>query len=255
MSFKLWAITRYTLLEYLRGRVIASGLAIVLATLALERLLDGVALTESNALQASLAGAAERIAMVLLLATSVIVSQVREASDRTRDWLLAFPMPRPVWLFGRLLGHCSAALLLALLAGVALMVPAGPGAAALWACGLALELLLCACMASFLSLTLLQAPAALLAFAGWYTLARSISALQLIAATPLMADGSPLMRVADGALAGLAAVLPRLDLFAPGLWLEGQGHWSALAVPLMQTLAYGALIVAASVIDLQRSEW
>jgi hypothetical protein len=255
MFSKLCAIARYTLLEYSRGRVMASGIAIALVTLALERLLDGVALTEAGAMQASLAGAAERFAVVLLLAAGVIVSQVREAGDRTREWLLSFPMPRHIWLSGRLLGHCAAALGLAGLAGLPLIGAAGGEAALLWTCGLALELLVCACMATFLSLTLPHTPAALLAFTGWYVLARSIAALQLIAAAPLLADGGLLIHASQSALAAIAALLPRFDLFAPGLWLEGQGHWSALLIPLLQTMAYVGLIGAASLVDLQRSEW
>jgi hypothetical protein len=255
MCSKLWAIARYTLLEYLRGRLLAGGFALVLAILALERLLDGVAITESAATQASLGGALARLAMVLLLAAGVIVSHVREAGDRTRDWLLAFAMPRPVWLFGRLLGHGVAALALAALATVSIMATADPGAALCWGAGLALELLLCAGMATFLALTLAQAPVALLAFAAWYLLARSMSSLQLIAGAPMLDDGSLWMAFARHALDLVALIVPRLDLFAPALWLEGGNHWAALLVPLAQTLAYGTLLATASVIDLQRSQW
>lgn len=255
MLSKLWAIARYTLLEYLRGRLLAGGVALVLAVLALQLLLDGVAISETRATQASLGGALARPAMVLLLASAVIVSHVREAGDRTRDWLLACALPRPLWLAGRLLGHSLAALLLAaLLLGVAGWA-AGPEAAVRWASGCALELFLAGCMATFLALSLRQAPVALLAFAGWYLLARGMAALQLIAGAPLLNDGGWWIALARHALDLLAYALPRLDLFAPAAWLEGGGDWPGLAFPLLQAAAYGALLAAASLVDLQRSQW
>ena len=255
MSSKLWAIARYTLLEYLRGRVVRGVLLLLLVTSILGWLLASAALTEGDALRASLGGALLRIALVFLLAVTVIVSQVREASDRTRDWLLAFPLPRTIWLAGRLLGHGIAAIVLAAAAGASLALFGGLEPAALWTCGLALELLICAVMAVFLSLTVPHASAAFLAFAGWYVLARSMPALQLIAANPTLADSTAGPWLIQHTLNGIGLLLPRLDLFASGLWLEGGGHWSQLAVPLAQTLSYCGLIAAASVIDLQRSEW
>lgn len=255
MLSKLRAIARYTLLEYLRGRLVAGGIALVLAVLALQQLLDSVAITEAHATQASLGGALARPAMVLLLASAIIVSHVREAGDRTRDWLLAAALPRPVWLAGRLLGHAGAVLMLAALLVLAEVGAAGLLPALRWASGCGLELLLCACMATFVSLSLRQAPLALLAFVAWYLLARSMAALQLIAGAPLLADGGLWIAFARHALDLLAVLLPRLDLFAPTIWLEGSGDWPSLQWPLVQTAAYGGLLVTASVVDLQRSEW
>lgn len=255
MLSKLRAIARYTLLEYSRGRLVVGGIALVVAVLALEQLLDSVAITEARATQATLGGALARPAMVLLLASAVIVSHVREASDRTRDWLLACALPRPLWLAGRLLGHCAAALALAPLLALVVAGAAGAGPALRWASGCALELVLCACMACFLALSVRQAPLALLGFAAWYLLARCLAALQLIAAAPLLADGSNWIVAARQALALIGMLLPRLDLFAPAAWLEGSGSWDGLVLPLAQTVAYGLLLAAAALVDLQRSEW
>ncbi len=262
MRSKLWAIARYTLLEYLRGRVAVSALLVLAVALVLARLLDGVAITEAAALQATLTGAWLRMAMVVLLASAVIVSHVREAGDRTRDWLLALPVPRSLYLAGRLLGHAIAAVLLAAAATLPLLATASPGGATLWGLELALELLVCACMAVFLSISLVQAPAALLAFAGWYLLARSMAALQLVAAAPLLDDGSLFMRWSPQALHWLGRLLPRFDLLASGtgltqaaLGLAGAPAWQALPALAMQMLAYVLLLVGASLIDLNRREW
>ncbi|MDE3011882.1 MAG: ABC transporter permease [Pseudomonadota bacterium] len=255
MLSKLRAIARYTLLEYLRGRLVAGGVAVMLAALALEQLLDGVAITEAHATQATLGGALVRPAMALLLASAIIVSHVREAGDRTRDWMLACALPRPCWLAGRLLGHAAAALLLVPLLLLSVLAAGGLDAAVRWSSGCALELLLCACMASFLSLTLRQAPLALLAFAAWYLLARSLASLQLIAAAPLLADGGTWIAFVRHALDALGVLMPRLDLFAPAGWLEGSGSWADLFQPLLQTAAYVTVLVTASVVDLQRSQW
>ena len=255
MYSKLRAIARYTLLEYLRGRLILGGLALVVVMLGLEQLLDSVAISEARATQASLAGSLARPALVLLLASAVIVSHVREAGDRSRDWFLATALARPVWLGGRLLGHLGAAVLLSVLAWLCVAPAAGAEPALRWASGCGLELALTAVMASFLAMSLRHAPIALLAFVSWYLLARSMAALQLIAAAPLLADGGATIGVLRAGLDLVAVLLPRLDLFAPSLWLEGHGDWAALALPLGQALVYGALLVTAAVVDLQRSEW
>ncbi len=256
MHSRIWAIARYTLLEHLRGRMATSAGLLVVLGLMLARLLDGVALTESAAVQSTLVAALLRPAMVLLMATSVIVSQVREGSDRTRDWLLALPMPRSHWLGGRLGGHLMAAVMLGLTAGLTLALPAGPLAGFLWACSLALELMLCTCMAMFLSISLDQTPAALLVFAGWYVLARGMAALQLVAGMPLLADGSLFMEIAPHGLQWLGLLLPRLDLFATAPLLPD----GKVAIPALQWLAgqaaiYGGLLAIASLLDLNRREW
>ena len=189
MFSKLWAIARYTLLDYLRGRLWLGAVLVALCVILFGRLLSGLAITETDATGASLGGALLRLGLVLLLAAGVIVSHVREAGDRTLDWLLAFALPRALWLGGRLLGHALAALLLALLALPLALLAAPFAGAGPWVLGLSCELLVCACMASFLALSLRQTPLALAAFLGWYLLARSMAALQLMAGAPLLDDG------------------------------------------------------------------
>ncbi len=262
MHSQLWAIARYTLLEHLRGRMAASALFVLTAALILSRLLDGVAVTEAAALQATLTGAWLRLAMVILLSSAIIVSQVREAGDRTRDWLLAFPMPRSVWLGGRLLGHAAAAGLLALCAMLPLLGTAGVAGTLLWGAGLCLELLVCTCMAVFLSISLTQAPAALLGLAGWYLLSRSMAALQLVAAAPLLDDGTAFMHLSPWVLKGIAFLLPRFDLLSQGtdlsrgaLGLATVTAWAALPALALQMLVYAGLLVCASQVDLARREW
>jgi len=255
MFSKLWAIARYTLLDYLRGRLWVGALIVALCVLVFEQLLSGLAITETSATRASLGGALLRQGLVLLLAAGVIVSHVREAGDRTLDWLLAFALPRAAWLGGRLLGHALAAMLLALFALPLTLLVAPVAAAGPWILGLACELVVCACMASFLALSLRQAPLALAAFLAWYLLARSMAALQLMAGAALLDDGGAWIGFCREALDALGFLLPRLDLFAPSVWLEGGAHWQALQVPALQALAYAVLTSAAAMVDLQRSEW
>lgn len=258
MPSRPWALARHTLLEYRRGRTLASLLLVLVIALAIVQGLDGLALTETTAVQATLAGAWMRLALVVLLASSVIVSHAREHLDRSLDWILATGLPRSHWLAGRLAGHLILAALLAISAALVLAWPAGWLAAASWALQLALELAVCACMATFLAATLAQVPQALLVFLGWYTLARSMAALQLLVAMPLLDDGSAYPRLLGHALAALGWLLPRLDLYARGDLLAGKAGLPvqvSTAALALQAGAYGALLVAAALADLRRREW
>ena len=97
-------IARYTLLEALRNRLLWLLIAAALGAVGLAGFLQELALTESHQLQAALLGAVLRVASVFLVATFVITSMVREASDKGLELLLALPMPRAVYLAGKLAG-------------------------------------------------------------------------------------------------------------------------------------------------------
>ena len=104
-------IARYTLLEALRNRLLWLLLILALGAVAVSGFLNALALTESRQLQAALLGAVLRLAAVFLIATFVVTSMAREASDKGLELLLALPVPRAVYLFGKLAGYAALAVL------------------------------------------------------------------------------------------------------------------------------------------------
>jgi ABC-type Na+ efflux pump permease subunit len=156
-------IARYTLLEALRNRLLWLVLLMALGAVGVSGFLNELALTESRELQAALLGAVLRLAAVFLVATFVVTSMVREANDQGLQLLMALPMPRAVYLFGKLAGFGALALLPALLFGALGLFFAPPAQAALWTISLLCECWIVAAFAVRCTLTLNQVTPALAA--------------------------------------------------------------------------------------------
>jgi ABC-type transport system involved in multi-copper enzyme maturation permease subunit len=245
-------IARYTLLEALRNRLLWLVLLMALGAVGVSGFLTELALTESRQLQAALLGAVLRLAAVFLIATFVVTSMLREANDHGLQMLMALPMPRAVYLFGKLAGFGALALLPALLFGALGLFFAPPAQAALWAVSLLCECWIVAAFAVLCSLTLNQVPPALAAAFSFYLLARVIGALQLLghAAASTRSAGQ---QVLNTGIDGLALLLPHLDRFTRSDWLVyHDGTGADLAGIAAQTAIYVALLAAAALFDLYR---
>jgi ABC-type transport system involved in multi-copper enzyme maturation permease subunit len=239
-------IARYTLLEALRNRLPWLLLLTALGAVGVGGFLNELALTESRQLQAALLGAVLRLAAVFLVATFVVASMLREAHDHGLQLLMALPMPRAVYLFGKLAGFGALALLPALLFGALGLFFAPPAQAALWAVSLLCECWIVAAFALLCSLTLNQLSPALTATFAFYLLARVIGALQLLG------HGAGQQAISIG-IDGLALLLPHLDRFTRSDWLVyHDGGGADLAGVAAQTAIYVALLAAAALFDLYR---
>jgi ABC-type transport system involved in multi-copper enzyme maturation permease subunit len=245
-------IARYTLLEALRNRLLWLLLIMAAGAVAVSGFLNELALTESRALQAALLGAVLRLAAVFLVATFVVTSMAREASDKGLELLLALPLPRAVYLFGKLAGFGALALLPALLFGALGLFFAPPAQAGLWAVSLLCECWIVAAFSVLCMLTLNQVMPALAAVCSFYLLARAIATLQLLGhgATSVQSAGQ---RVLNTGIDGLALLLPHLDQFTRSDWLVyHNGGGVELASIAAQTAIYVALLAAAALFDLHR---
>jgi ABC-type transport system involved in multi-copper enzyme maturation permease subunit len=242
-------IARYTLLEALRNRLIWLLLLVVLAAIGVSGFLNELALTESRQMQAALLAALLRLAAVFLIATFVVTSMVREANDKGLELLLALPLQRSVYLFGKLGGFAALALLPALLFGALLLFFAPFAQAALWAASLLCELWIVAAFCLLCALSLTQVMPALAAGFGFYLLARSAGTLQLLGADPHTAS----QQAIKAGLDVLVALLPGLDAYTRTEWLiYHTGSAQALFDILAQTAVSVALIAAAALFDLYR---
>lgn len=247
-------IARYTLLEALRNRLLWLLIAAALGAVGLAGFLQELALTESHQLQAALLGAVLRLASVFLVATFVITSMVREANDKGLELLLALPMPRAVYLAGKLAGFGALAVLPALLFGALALALAPPDQAALWAFSLLCECWIVAAFSLLCVLTLQQVLPALAAATAFYLVARAIGALQLMKQSGAAADNLG-QQVLGGGLDLLALLLPHLDQFTRSDWLVYHGGSGAdLLAIAVQTALYVALMAGAGLFDLYRKQ-
>jgi ABC-type transport system involved in multi-copper enzyme maturation permease subunit len=249
-------IARYTLLEALRNRLLWLALILVAAGLALTQFLQQVAITESVEIQTALLAAMVRVGAVFMLACFVITSMVRESNDKVMELVLSRPIRRSSYFFGKLAGFGMVAVALALVCSLALALFAPPASVALWGLSLACELLIVTALSLFCVLSLAQVISALAAVAGFYLLARSISALQIMAASPLSDSLSFGERGINFIVDTIAFLLPSLDRMTQTGWLIYAGPSAAeITQVLAQTAIYTMLLCGAAMFDLQRKNF
>ncbi len=245
-------LARYVLLEALRSGLPWLGLACVVAALAAAAFVSQVAIAESRETQAAVGAALLRAGAVLIVALHVVASVAREANDKGIELLLAFPISRPAYYLGKLLGHAAAAAGLATLCALATLLWAKPADALAWWISLAAETALVATAALFFATVLSQATAAIFATLGLYLLARSFAAIQAIASGPL-AEESMAAQATRWALEALGLLLPRLDAVTRAEWLlYGVATAGELWRALVESGLYIALLAAAGLFDFSR---
>ncbi len=255
MQQNLLTIAYYTLLEAARNRLLYLVALILAVALAFALFLKQVAITESSDIQTAFLAALLRLSAVFVAATFVIVSQVREANDKVMDLLLTRDLSRAEYFFGKLLGYLAAALLLALLFTLPLCFFAPVNRALAWGLSLFLELTIISALSLFCVMTFNQVVGALVAVAGFYALARSMAALQLIGASRLGEGNGFIDKIANYVLDAIAFFLPRLDLFTQTGWLLGAGTAINASWLVAQSVIYVALLSQAAMFDLKRKNF
>ena len=243
---------RLALIEARRGGLVWLALATVGLALALGTFLSQLALTESRMLQAAVVAALLRVCAVFMVAAQVVASVRREIDDRRLELLLSLPLSRATQYLGRFAGFTLLGALLALAFALPALLWAEPAAVFCWGVSLACELALVAAAALFFAMTLASLVPALAATAALYLLARSMSAMQAIAAGPL-AEESFAHELARHAVEAVALLLPALDRVTRTEWLlygapDGRGY----AMSLAGLLVYASLLAAAGVFDFER---
>jgi len=252
MFNQIRTIARYTLLEALRNRLIWLVVAVALIGVGLSGFLNELALTESREIQLALLAAFLRFSAVFFIATFVVTSMVREFNDKGHELALALPLPRVGYLFGKLAGFATLALVPAVLFGLLTAILAPFTQSLIWTLSLIGECWIVSAFSMLCVLTFNQNMAALSSVMGFYLLARSITALQLFGTEPL-ASQSLSQRVIGFVIDTVSIVLPHLDNFTRTDWLVyATGSWNALLPLLEQSGIYLALLCGAALFDLYR---
>jgi ABC-type transport system involved in multi-copper enzyme maturation permease subunit len=247
-------IARYTLLEAMRNRLVWLLVAALVAAMVAAAFLQQVAITEAARVQASVIAAGMRLFAVFLVAALVVTAVVREMNDKVLEVLLAKPMPRSSWLLGRGIGFIAISGAVAAAAGLPLWLFGDALGVAAWTASLFLELAIVAAAALFCVLTLNQVVTALAAVLGFYLLARTMAAVQIIAGAAGSASWSD--RLTGGVIDAIATLLPALDRMTQTAWvLDGPGGASLATAVLLPACVYVALLGAAAAFDLYRQNF
>jgi len=245
-----------TLLEAIRNRLLWLAAIVVGAALGLAQFLNPVAITESLQIQVALLAALLRVAAVFIVATFIITSMVREASDKVTELMLSQPAPRWSYFLGKFGGYALAAAILALAFALPLALFAPPAAVFAWAASLVCELLIMTSVSLFCVISLTQVLSAFAATAGFYILSRSMAAMQVIAGASLTSEHSFADTAINWIVSAIALLLPSLDRMTRTDWLVNAAPASGEAMQLVaQGALYVLLIGAAALFDLHRRNY
>jgi hypothetical protein len=250
---RIAALSRYALIEARHASLpllLAAAVAVVLAAAFFAAEL---AVIEGERVRIAFYAAGVRLAAVFIVTAHVIAGICREFDDKGIDTLLALDLPRSHYILGKLGGFAALAALTALACALPLMLSVALVPWLQWSLALALELVLLAAFALFCVIAFAQfIPAALTAL-GFYVLARTLSAIQLMSAHPITGAGTPSQSVLRWVVDALALVMPALDRWPQTAWLiDAPATWSAFALILVQAMAYLVLLASAAMVDFQR---
>ncbi|MEO5353364.1 MAG: hypothetical protein H7835_09185 [Magnetococcus sp. XQGC-1] len=239
--------------EGIRQRLLLVLLGVMGVGLFLAGFAGSLAVTEAGELRSAFLGAFLRLSAALLTALYVLHSQFREHQDKGLEWLLALPISKTVYYFGKISGYALLIGLMVLFFGTLLLFFAPAGQVALWGVSLLLELGLVAAFSFLVQLSLRSLPAAFLVVLLFYLLSRSMASLQLVGQGVIMPQGGIFWSFSRSVLDGVAYLLPALERFTRSEWLAyASGGWEDLLFVALQGGSYLLLLAGASLIDLYR---
>jgi hypothetical protein len=245
-------IARLILLEATGSRLHWLAAIFIATTFGLAQFLGQVALIEASHIQATIQGGILRVGAVFIVVAFVVTSLVRESSDKVTELLLSQAAPRYAYFAGKLSGYVVVAALLAMAFALPLLPYANAAGLASWTLSLFFELVLMASLSLFCVLSLTQILPAIAAALGFYLLARSLSAMQLIAAAASSNNASMSDKAINGIVEMIALFLPNIDQMTLSAWLVTAPDSTVVASLAVQAVIYTALLSAASLFDLYR---
>lgn len=246
-------IARYTVIEALHTRLPLLVGCTILVLAAASVFAQELAIAESGRFQAGIYVAGVRLASVFIAGLYVLASMAREFDDRGLDSVLALDLTRGHYLLGKLAGFLAVGVLVAAAATVPLALTAAPAAALQWGLSLCLELSVVIAFSLFCIVSLGQVMTAASLTLGFYLLARTLTAVRLMAASPISGADSLPHEVMRWVTDGLALLMPEFDQWTRTAWVvDVPAPWLDIAALAGQGALYVALLTAASMFDFYR---
>jgi len=252
---RLLAITKYSVLEALRDRFLHLIFAGFLIFFLSSIFVGELAITETLQTQVSIFAFLLRLFCVFTLSLFVITSMIRQFNDKGFELILSQPIPRYIYLFGKLFGYLVIAIFMSFACFVCLLAYADMLSSAMWSVSLLCELLLFLTLCVLCVFTLESVTLAFSVVIGFYALSRSIEIIQLISDSPILESVDLSHRFIDWGIDILAYVIPSLHRFTQTEWLAYgiQADRDYIYI-LIQTFIYTILIFLAALYDLYRKE-
>lgn len=255
MNTRIATLAGYTLLEAARTRlpfVLAAAIVLLLAS---SFFVQELALTESARARTAVYAAGMRFACVFIAAMHVIASLLREFNDKGLDVALALDLPRSHYIAGKLAGFLAMGALIAAAASLPLVFLATAESALQWGLSLALELAIVVALALFGILIFEQVmPAAGLVLA-FYLLARTLTAIRLMSAEPLIGGNALSYDVMRELVEALALLVPDFGRWTQTAWVvDRAADWTEVGALFVHALVYLVLLTAAAMFDFYRKD-
>ncbi len=249
-------IAKFTLIESTNNRLFTLVLLAVVGLFGLTQFIGELAVTETTQTQSAIAAMILRLFAVFIICVFVITSTVREFNDKWLELIISLPVDRYSYLLGKILGFFLLCVLIAIIVCIPLALINTTPQLILWCISLICELWILTTLSLLCLVTFKNATSVLFFVAAFYLLARTISTIQLIGASPILETAEISHKIINIVIDCIAILLPRLDQFSKTEWLVyGGGGSSEYMLVVSQTLIYVILLFAAACFDLHRKNF
>ncbi|MDH5611346.1 MAG: ABC transporter permease [Gammaproteobacteria bacterium] len=256
MFSKVLTISKFTIIESLRNRLLWLSLLMMVIGFVLVEFVGDLAITEHKATQLAILAVFLRLSAVLLMSLFVVSSSLRELQDKTLEMILAMSIRRSSYYLGKLLGYIQLAALMGLAFGLILIIYAPFEQVLIWSVSLIFELVLVVALALVMLFTFKQTPAALTGVFIIYLASRIVASLYLMSQHPIISYDNIGQKFMDGFVGMMTWVLPDLSQFTQTEWLVYEtADWSQLLPVLAQTVIYLGLLSMIALFDFYRKNF
>ncbi len=256
MFAKVFTISRFTIIESLRNRLLLLSLLVIGISFALVEFIGDLAITEHRVTQVAILAAFLRMSAVVMVTLFVVSSTVRELQDKTLEMILAMPIHRGNYYLGKLIGYVYIALLVSIIFAVLLLLYADAEQVFIWMISLFLELILVVALSLVMLFTFNQVPSALTAVFIIYGASRIVTSIFLMAKFPIIAHTSMAQKFMDSVVELMTWLLPDLHRFTQTEWLTyNTAEWGVLLPLLGQTMVYLLFLSFIALFDFYRKNF
>lgn len=256
MFDKVLTISKFTIIESMRNRLLLLSLLVVAVSFGLVEFIGDLAITEHRATQIAVLAAFLRISAVVIITMFVVSSTVRELNDKTLEMILAMPIQRGTYYLGKLTGFVQVSLIIASIFAFMLLLYAPAEQVLIWGLSLFLELILVVAFGLVMLFTFKQIPSALTGVFIIYAASRTATSIYLMSKYPIIPHTTIGQKFMDEFVQVLTWLLPDLHRFTQTEWLVyGTGNISLLLPIFSQTVIYLALLSAIALFDFYRKNF
>lgn len=253
MFSQVLTISRFTIIESLRNRLLLLSFLIIGISFALVEFIGDLAITEHRVTQVAILAAFLRMSAVVMVTLFVVPSMVRELQDKTLEMILAMPLRRGSYYIGKLIGFLYIAALVSVIFAALLLLYADPEQLCIWTISLFFELVLVVALSLVMLFSFNQVPSALTGVFIIYGAARIVTSVFLMSKFPIVAHTSVAQQFMDAFIELLTWLLPDLHRFTQTEWLTyNTAEWVMLLPLFGQTMIYLVFLSFITLFDFYR---